>query len=196
MWAECSERTAARWWRCNTRRAGSSAVTASRSSVRPAAASRRCFHLLAALDEPTSGTVTWPALGERDTLRPSKISFVFQTESLLAPLTVLENIEVPRLLAGSNADQARNDASEILGALDLGAARRQAARGDLRRPGAARRRRAQSHHAAGADSRRRADRAARSSHRRAPARSPASPPRGQRHRARHRHARPFRRRRE
>ena len=79
------------------------------------------LHLLAALDEPTSGTVTWPALGERDTLRPSKISFVFQTESLLAPLTVLENIEVPRLLAGSKADEARNDATEILGALDLAA---------------------------------------------------------------------------
>ncbi len=78
------------------------------------------LHLLAALDEPTTGTVTWPALGERGTLRPSKISFVFQTESLLAPLTVLENIEVPRLLAGSNANEARNDASEILGALDLG----------------------------------------------------------------------------
>src|SRR6202171_990576 len=79
------------------------------------------LHLLAALDEPTTGTVTWPALGDRDTLRPSKISFVFQTESLLATLTVLENIEVPRLLAGSTADEARNDASEILGALDLGA---------------------------------------------------------------------------
>ena len=79
------------------------------------------LHLLAALDEPTSGTVTWPALGERETLRPSKISFVFQTESLLAPLTVLENIEVPRLLAGSSADETRKDAAEILGALDLAA---------------------------------------------------------------------------
>ena len=77
------------------------------------------LHLLAALDEPTSGTVTWPALGERSTLRPAKISFVFQSESLLAPLTVLENIEVPRLLAGSNAEEARKDATEILGALDL-----------------------------------------------------------------------------
>ena len=77
------------------------------------------LHLLAALDEPTSNTVTWPALGERETLRPSKISFVFQTESLLAPLTVLENIEVPRLLAGSNADETRKDAAEILDALDL-----------------------------------------------------------------------------
>jgi putative ABC transport system ATP-binding protein/lipoprotein-releasing system ATP-binding protein len=79
------------------------------------------LHLLAALDEPTSGTVTWPALGERATLRPAKISFVFQTESLLAPLTVLENIEVPRLIAGSAAAEARDDAVAILAALDLDA---------------------------------------------------------------------------
>jgi ABC-type lipoprotein export system ATPase subunit len=78
------------------------------------------LHLLAALDEPTTGKITWPALGDRDTLWPSKISFVFQSESLLAPLTVLENIEVPCLLAGSNADEARNDAAAILSALDLG----------------------------------------------------------------------------
>jgi len=77
------------------------------------------LHLLAGLDEPTSGTVRWPALGERDTLRPGKVSFVFQTESLLAPLTVLENIEVPQLLAGSNPVEARNDAALILRALDL-----------------------------------------------------------------------------
>jgi putative ABC transport system ATP-binding protein/lipoprotein-releasing system ATP-binding protein len=77
------------------------------------------LHLLGALDEPTSGTVRWPALGEPETLRPSKISFVFQTESLLSPLTVLENIEVPRLLAGSTAEEARLEASEILEALDL-----------------------------------------------------------------------------
>jgi putative ABC transport system ATP-binding protein/lipoprotein-releasing system ATP-binding protein len=77
------------------------------------------LHLLAGLDDPTSGTVRWPALGERETLRPEKVSFVFQTESLLAPLTVLENIEVPRLLMGSTAVDARNDASLILRALDL-----------------------------------------------------------------------------
>jgi putative ABC transport system ATP-binding protein/lipoprotein-releasing system ATP-binding protein len=77
------------------------------------------LHLLAGLDEPTSGKVSWPSLGARETLRPAKLSFVFQTESLLPPLTVLENIEVPRILGGSNADEARNDASEILGALDL-----------------------------------------------------------------------------
>lgn len=77
------------------------------------------LHLLAALDEPTSGTVRWPALGEKHTLRPSKVAFVFQSESLLAPLTVIENIEVPRLLAGMDANEARRDALAMLEALDL-----------------------------------------------------------------------------
>ena len=79
------------------------------------------LHILAGLDLPTSGTVRWPALGDPKALRPAKISFVFQAESLLAPLTVLENIEVPCLLGGSDADTARQDASQVLGELDLGA---------------------------------------------------------------------------
>ncbi|HKR08019.1 MAG TPA: ATP-binding cassette domain-containing protein [Gemmatimonadaceae bacterium] len=80
------------------------------------------LHLLAGLDQPSSGTVRWPGLGDNpETLRPTKISFVFQAESLLAPLTVIENIEVPCLLNGSDAEEARNDAKEILGALELAA---------------------------------------------------------------------------
>jgi putative ABC transport system ATP-binding protein/lipoprotein-releasing system ATP-binding protein len=79
------------------------------------------LHILAGLDDPTTGTVRWPALGDRSTLRPAKVSFVFQSESLLAPLTVLENIEVPCLLTGSDALRAREDASLILAELDLDA---------------------------------------------------------------------------
>lgn len=77
------------------------------------------LHLLAALDEPTSGIVRWPALGDRDSLRPTKISFVFQDESLLSSLTVLENVEVPQLLAGDDPAKAREDASTLLHALEL-----------------------------------------------------------------------------
>ena len=77
------------------------------------------LHLLAGLDDPTEGTITWPGLGDKSTLRPEKISFVFQAESLLAPLTVLENIEVPCLLGGSDAYTAREDASLLLNDLDL-----------------------------------------------------------------------------
>jgi putative ABC transport system ATP-binding protein/lipoprotein-releasing system ATP-binding protein len=79
------------------------------------------LHILAGLDDPTEGTVNWPGLGSKDSLRPSKLSFVFQAESLLAPLTVLENIEVPCLLGGSGADEAREDAARLLADLDLSA---------------------------------------------------------------------------
>src|SRR2546423_6376076 len=65
------------------------------------------LQLLAGLDQPSSGTVRWPGLGDSENLRPAKISFVFQTESLLAPLSVIENIEVPCLLVGTDGDQAR-----------------------------------------------------------------------------------------
>ena len=79
------------------------------------------LQLLAGLDQPSSGTVRWPALGDSEDLRPAKISFVFQAESLLAPLSVLENIAVPCLLLGTDDEQAREEASRMLGDLDLGA---------------------------------------------------------------------------
>ena len=77
------------------------------------------LHLLAGLDDPTEGAIAWPGLGDKSTLRPEKVSFVFQAESLLAPLTVLENIEVPCLLGGSDPLRAREDASLMLHDLDL-----------------------------------------------------------------------------
>lgn len=73
------------------------------------------LHLMAGLDTPTSGTIEWPALGDRDTLRPSKIAFVFQMPSLLAPLTAVENVELPLLLGGAGEKEARVAA---LGALE------------------------------------------------------------------------------
>lgn len=77
------------------------------------------LHLFAGLDVPSSGTVRWPALGDKSTLRPSRVAFVFQSESLVSALTVLENIEVPQLLAGADADKARIDATAMLKSLDL-----------------------------------------------------------------------------
>ena len=77
------------------------------------------LHLLAGLDEPSGGLLRWPALGDRASLRPSKVAFVFQAESLLAPLTVLENVEVPCLLAGADPARARTEAAATLDVLDL-----------------------------------------------------------------------------
>ena len=72
------------------------------------------LHLLAGLDTPTSGTITWPALGARDTLRPAKVGMIFQSQSLLAPLTVVENVEIPLILAEFDPREARKAAIHAL----------------------------------------------------------------------------------
>ncbi len=77
------------------------------------------LHLLGGLDTPTSGMVSWPALGARTTLRPTKVAFVFQMPSLLPPLTVVENVELPLLLGNADAAAARAAALKVLARMDL-----------------------------------------------------------------------------
>jgi putative ABC transport system ATP-binding protein len=82
-------------------------------------------HLVAGLDAPTSGSVTWPALGSRAELRPSRIGVVFQFASLLPELDVLENVALPLELGGAPAVQARERARDALADLGLDALARQ-----------------------------------------------------------------------
>jgi putative ABC transport system ATP-binding protein/lipoprotein-releasing system ATP-binding protein len=77
------------------------------------------LQILGGIETPTAGTIAWPALGPRETLRPRRIAFVFQRESLLAPLTVLENVALPLILAGAIADDARAEALDALERFDL-----------------------------------------------------------------------------
>jgi putative ABC transport system ATP-binding protein/lipoprotein-releasing system ATP-binding protein len=79
------------------------------------------LHLLAGLDTPTAGTVSWPALGGRSCLRPGPVAVVFQAPSLLAPLDVVENVALPLLLAGVGPAEAGARASDALNALGLDA---------------------------------------------------------------------------
>ena len=72
------------------------------------------LHLMGGLDAPTSGSISWPGLGPKEELRPKKIGVIFQTESLLAPLTVVENVELPLLLEGVDPLKARISALEAL----------------------------------------------------------------------------------
>jgi ABC-type lipoprotein export system ATPase subunit len=62
------------------------------------------FALMAGLDQPTSGLITWPALGPKNMLRPRHIGIAFQTPSLLPALSVLENVEIPLLMLGETTD--------------------------------------------------------------------------------------------
>ena len=79
------------------------------------------LHLLAGLDTPTAGQITWPALGPRATLRPGPVGVVFQAPSLLPPLDALENVALPLLLAGVERVEARRRAAAALEELDLAA---------------------------------------------------------------------------
>jgi ABC-type lipoprotein export system ATPase subunit len=72
------------------------------------------LHLLAGLDMPTSGTITWPGLDGSPEGRPGLIGMVFQGPSLLPPLDVTENIALPLLLAGSAETDARERAAAAL----------------------------------------------------------------------------------
>jgi ABC-type lipoprotein export system ATPase subunit len=81
------------------------------------------LHLMAGLDLPSHGEVVWPALGPRDAVRPGPIAVVFQGPSLLPPLTVLENVALPLVLAGidsESADCTAATALELLGLTDVG----------------------------------------------------------------------------
>jgi ABC-type lipoprotein export system ATPase subunit len=77
------------------------------------------LHLLGGLDTTTSGSIEWPALGVRESLRPSNIGLVFQMPSLLAPLTVVENVEIPLLLGPKSAEKARSAALDALDRIGL-----------------------------------------------------------------------------
>jgi putative ABC transport system ATP-binding protein/lipoprotein-releasing system ATP-binding protein len=78
------------------------------------------LHLMAGLDRPTMGTVEWPALGPAEALRPGPVGVVFQGPSLLAPLTVLENVALPLVLGGETDAHARERARDALARLALG----------------------------------------------------------------------------
>jgi ABC-type lipoprotein export system ATPase subunit len=82
------------------------------------------LHLMAGLDEPTLGSVTWPAIGDRDALRPGPVAVIFQGPSLLPPLTIEENVALPLVLAGAtdhDAHIAARSALELVDLVDLAA---------------------------------------------------------------------------
>jgi ABC-type lipoprotein export system ATPase subunit len=79
------------------------------------------LHLMAGLDEPTLGSVGWPAIGDRAALRPGPVAVIFQGPSLLPPLTVEENVALPLILGGTADRAAHVAAREALARLGLDA---------------------------------------------------------------------------
>ncbi len=77
------------------------------------------LHLIAGLETPTAGTIAWPALGDRASLRPGPVAVVFQGPSLLPPLDVLENVALPLVLRGAGEDEARERACAALALVEM-----------------------------------------------------------------------------
>lgn len=77
------------------------------------------LHLMGGIDDPTTGSITWPALGKKENLRPKNIGFVFQTVSLFTSLTAVENVELPLLLSHVNSIEAHEAAMKTLEQIGL-----------------------------------------------------------------------------
>jgi putative ABC transport system ATP-binding protein len=78
------------------------------------------LHVLAGLDKPSGGQVSWPGLRGNPTHQPGLIGLVFQGPSLLPPLTVLENVALPLVLTGVDDGEARRRAIAALSEVDDG----------------------------------------------------------------------------
>jgi putative ABC transport system ATP-binding protein len=77
------------------------------------------LHLMAGLDAPTGGALSWPALGPRQTLRPKNVAHVSQTPTLLPTLSVIENVALPLLLASVPVAEAVAEARVMLERFEL-----------------------------------------------------------------------------
>jgi putative ABC transport system ATP-binding protein len=72
------------------------------------------LHLLAGLEIPTSGSVSWPESGASPAERSRDIAVVFQGPSLLPALDVLENTMMAAVLTGTDEAEATERALEAL----------------------------------------------------------------------------------
>lgn len=77
------------------------------------------LHLLAGLESPTGGTISWPGLGGHPLAEPGRVGMIFQGPSLLPALTVVENVALPLQLAGSATAAANRIAVEALNSLGI-----------------------------------------------------------------------------
>jgi putative ABC transport system ATP-binding protein len=79
------------------------------------------LHLLAGLEQTTTGTVTWPGFGTTPSARPDLVGVIFQGPSLIPALDVTENVALPLVLAGMDEGLARERAQAALALLALDA---------------------------------------------------------------------------
>ena len=65
------------------------------------------LNLIAGLDDPTGGTISWPGIGSRQALRPLAVGMIHQFAALIPTLTVAENVALPLRLGGAAAPPGR-----------------------------------------------------------------------------------------
>ena len=82
------------------------------------------LHLLALLDEPTSGDIKIKDMltkkftnEKKDETRRKNISIIFQDNNLLNDFTAIENVMMPLIIKGENADSAKKEAQKFLKSL-------------------------------------------------------------------------------
>ncbi len=85
------------------------------------------LHILGALDRPTTGAVRIAGRGvagltdrQLARFRNELVGFVFQFHHLLRDFSALENVMLPRLVAGASREEAENRARELLEEVGLG----------------------------------------------------------------------------
>jgi ABC-type lipoprotein export system ATPase subunit len=82
------------------------------------------LHLMAGLDRPTVGDLSWPGLQDDEADAQTQIGLVFQGASLMPALTAIENVAFPLVLRGIADFAARevaHDTMDALGIVDLAA---------------------------------------------------------------------------
>ena len=84
------------------------------------------LHLIALLDQPTSGEVFFKKKSfskstdsEKDLVRRQGISIIYQQNNLLSDFTALENVTIPLVANGYNWKEATNKASRFLSLVNL-----------------------------------------------------------------------------
>ena len=84
------------------------------------------LHLIALLDQPTSGEVFFKKKSfskssdsEKDVVRKKGISIIYQQNNLLSDFTALENVIIPLLNNGETLPDSRKKAAEILSRVNL-----------------------------------------------------------------------------
>ncbi|WP_341789997.1 ABC transporter ATP-binding protein [Rickettsia endosymbiont of Polydrusus tereticollis] len=79
------------------------------------------LHIAGLLDKPTNGEVTIPNTDQKQNhlIRLYHLGFIYQQHHLLKDFTALENIILPKLIAGGDEEEAIKEAEEILLSLSL-----------------------------------------------------------------------------